>query len=486
MLPSPVCPLSETALIDEVAVALGQDLGELMERAGAAIAREAGRLAPDGTVLVVCGPGNNGGDGYVAARLLAEAGRTVLLWAVLKPSSPLCERQAKALPSSVRRVAAVPSERPALILDAILGAGTRGRPREPVAAALVALGALANAGVPVLAADVPSGLGSELMLPATRIVCLQVAKQELLRLPDAGPGRGEFTTVDIGVDRRAYTEVHPLCLRRFPPLRKDGHKGSNGELLVIGGGRFPGALEFATRAGLLTGCDLVRAWTAGTSPLPPTIVAHRQPGDSLVPEDPGELTPQLVRASCVLIGCGLGRDERVHEAARQAFSLANEMGVPVVLDADGITACADLVRDLPESDGKLLLTPHSGEARTLIGQAPTEQALHAFARRDRVLLAKGPVDLITDGWRWQKNPRGNARLAVGGTGDVLAGLAAGLMARGAPPFDAARMAVLWLTTCGDELWQEQGPCYDALGLIGRLPATLRRFLTDLGMWPPAA
>ncbi len=484
MLPPPICPLSETALIDETAVALGQDLGQLMERAGTALAREAQRLAPNGSVLIACGPGNNGGDGYVAARLLAESGRTVQVWPVLKPASPLCERQLRALPQTVARISAAPAEAPALILDAILGAGTRGRPREPVASALAALRGFARAGVPVLAADVPSGIGSELMLPATRIICLQVAKQELLHLPPAAPGQGEFSTVDIGLDPRAYQEVHPVCFRRFPPLRADGHKGTHGELLVIGGGRFPGALEFATRAGLMTGCDLVRAWTAGPTNLPPTIVVHRQPGDTLVPEAPGELTPQLVRASCVLIGCGLGRDDRVYEAARQAFSLASEMGVPVVLDADGITACADLVRDLPEGDGRLLLTPHAGEARTLIGKPVTEGLLHAFARRDRVILAKGPVDLVTDGARWQKNPRGNPRMAVGGTGDVLAGLSAGLMARGASPFDAARMAVLWITTAADQLWAERGPCYDTLEVLAALPATLRGFLEPLGSWPP--
>ena len=478
-LPAPVCPLNETALIDEAAQALGQDLAQLMERAGTAIAREAGRLAPQGAVLIACGPGNNGGDGYVAARLLAEQGRQVRVWAVLLPASPLCERQAKALPAGVERVTA-PGERPGLIIDAILGSGTRGKPREPVAAALVALRALAKAGVPVLAADVPTGLGSELLLPATRTVCLQVAKQELLKAPDIG----EFITVDIGIDPRAFTEIQPVCLRRFPPLRRDGHKGSHGELLVFGGGRYPGALEFSCRAGLLTGCDQVRAWTAGTAPLPPTIVALRQLGDTLAPEAPEDLTPQLVRASCVLIGPGLGREEGIHEAARQAFSMAIEMGVPVVLDADGITACADQVRELPEGDHRLLLTPHAGEARTLLGRAPNEAVLHAFARRDRVLLAKGPVDLVTDGWRWQKNPRGNPRMAVGGTGDLLAGLAAGLMARGATPFDAARMAVFWLTTCADELWLEQGPCYDALTLLSRLPASLRGHLTPLGLWPP--
>jgi NAD(P)H-hydrate epimerase len=392
----------------------------------------------------------------------------------------LCERHARGLPAEVARLTQLPTEKPALIIDALLGAGSRGKPHEPLASALTALRALAQQGVPVLAADVPSGLGSEFVLPATRTICLQVAKAELLK----APGVSEFITVDIGVTPAAYLEVQPCCLRRFPLLKKDGHKGTHGELLVIGGGRFSGALEFACRAGVLTGCDLIRAWTAGATILPPTVVVHRQPGETLTPEDPEDLTPQLARASCVLIGPGLGRDRDAHDAARQAFSLANEMGVPMVLDADGITACAEMVRALPESDGRLLLTPHAGEARSLFGRTPSDEVAHAFARRDRVILAKGPVDLITDGWRWQKNPRGNPRMAVGGTGDVLAGLAAGLMARGALPFDAARMAVLWLTTCADELWLEQGPCYDSLTILDRLPATLRSYLTPLKMWPP--
>ena len=103
-LPPCVTPLDEVALIDEAAVALGQDLGALMERAGAAIAREADRLVPQGDVVVACGPGNNGGDGYVAARLLAQAGRTVHVWPVVAPASPLCLRAADALPATVLRL----------------------------------------------------------------------------------------------------------------------------------------------------------------------------------------------------------------------------------------------------------------------------------------------------------------------------------------------------------------------------------------------
>jgi len=476
-LPPPVVPLNESALIDEAAVNLGQDLAVLMERAGEVLAREAQRMAPSGMILLLCGPGNNGGDGYVCARVLAEAGREVALWAILAPRSPLCEQQARRLPAAVARLTALPATPPALIIDAILGAGTRGRPREPIASVLVALKSLA---VPILASDIPSGLGTDLVVPAALTVCLQVAKQELMRTRDAG----EFSTVDIGVLPAAYQVVQSSCLRRFPPLKRSGHKGSHGELLIIGGGVFPGALEFACRAAVMTGCDMVRAWTAEGPKLPPGIIVHRQGGRALGPSDPGQLTPMLVRASAVLIGPGLGRDPGCEEAAQQALSLALELGVPVVVDADALAHCAEMLRSLPEGDSRLLLTPHRTEARNLIGSAATEEAIHRFARPDRVMLAKAPVDLISDGWRWQRNPRGNPRMAVGGTGDILAGLAGGLMARGATAFDAARMALLWETTAADGLWLTQGPCYDAEGVLASLPQALRAFLEPMGMWPP--
>ena len=477
-LPPPIVPLTESALIDEAAQILGCDLGELMARAGAALAREAQHLVPEGPVLVACGPGNNGGDGYVCARILRESGRQVTVWPVVAPVSPLCLRAAEALTGTIPPSAPPFLPRPALVIDAVLGAGTRGRPREPIASALGVLRELAAAGVPVLAGDVPSGLGSDLEVPAVLSVCFQTAKAELLR------SGGEFTTVDLGIPSTAWQEIQPVCLRRFPPLRREGRKGTHGELLIIGGGLFPGALEFAARAAVRTGCDLVRAWTAGTAALPPTVVSHRQDRPSLVPGDPEELTPLIVRAGAVLIGPGLGQEEGTYEAARQAFSLALELGVPVVLDADGITACAAQVRAQDDPEARVLLTPHAREARTLLGSAATEASVHAFARRNRVILAKGPVDLVTDGWRWQHNHRGNPRMTVGGTGDVLAGLAAGLLARGALPYDAARMAVLWITTAGDSLWPERGPCYDTLDLIEALPPTLRRLMEPLGYWPP--
>ncbi|MEK7412441.1 MAG: NAD(P)H-hydrate dehydratase [Planctomycetota bacterium] len=479
-LPAPIIPLDEVELIDAAAVALGQDLQPVMERAGTALAQEAQRLAGSGEILVACGGGNNGGDGYVCARLLAAAGRKVTVWPVLPPSSDLCRFNRERLPASVRVINAVPTAKPALIVDAILGAGARGTLRPPVP---TALNALKQLGTPVLAADVPSGLGTSDVLPATLTVCFQAMKRELVN----NPASRACKTVDVGLDPRAWLEVQPSILRRFPLLGKSAHKGMNGELLVVGGGPFPGALDLACRAAVMTGCDLVRAWTCEGPSLPSVIVSHRQPSTILKPVDVRELTPYAVRAGAVLVGNGLGRDPQALEAGRQAASLCLEMGVPVVLDADGIAAASTLISNGLSAGAPVLLTPHRGEARQLLGLTanPNDEHIHTYATANRVLLAKAPVDFVSDGERWQRNPRGNPRMAVGGTGDVLAGVSAGLMARGCTPYDAARIGVLWVTEAGDELWAESGPCWNALDLIARLPVTLRRLFGVAGLkWPP--
>jgi len=196
--------------------------------------------------------------------------------------------------------------------------------------------------------------------------------------------------------------------------------------------------------------------------------------------DPGPLD----RASERLVEA-LERAESGDEPSPSRWrALAMELDVPTVVDADGITHLAAELRSLEGQQPPVVVTRHKGEARSLLGKSVDDEALHAFARRDRVVLRKGRVDLVTDGRRWQENPRGNPRMAVGGTGDCLAGLTAGLLARGCATFDAARMAALWLTTAADELWAEMGPCYDAEDLLDRLPGTLRRLLAAQDDWPP--
>lgn len=192
---------------------MGQDLQPVMERAGEALARLAQRIAGTGEILVACGGGNNGGDGYVCARLLAAAGRTVSVWPVMPPASDLCRLNRDRLPATVTLIKDVQKRKPALIVDAVLGAGTRGALRPPIPAALVAL---RGTGAPVLAADVPSGINTSDVLPAVLTVCFQAMKRELR----GNTASGECTVVDVGLDPRAWLEVQPSILRRFPLLGK--------------------------------------------------------------------------------------------------------------------------------------------------------------------------------------------------------------------------------------------------------------------------
>jgi len=480
-LPEAIYPCADVALIDAAASAMGIDVGELMQRAARALADEAEALAPEGTVLVATGPGNNGGDGWACARMLAERGHSVLVWPVVAPKSTLCKEQAERARAEprLREISGLPEEPLTLIIDALLGAGARGEPREPIASALRGL---ARCDAPFLAADVPTGLGSELVLPAIRTLCFQVGKTELLDTPGIGPWR----SVDIGIPLAAWQELHPVLFRRFPQYRADGHKGDNGELLVFAGGPYPGALEYSCRSAMRGGDDLVRAWTGDGPPLPPHVITVRQTGAVLAPTQRAALAAQIERASAVLIGPGLGRAEQTAEATRQVYQLAQEFGRTTVVDADGLTHLAALLRDKPADSAPVVVTPHRGEATTLLDGEPSDEALHAFARPDRIVLRKGRVDLVSDGRRWQQNPRGNPRMAVGGTGDCLAGITAGLCARGAEPYDAARLAILWITDCADELWRTDGPCYLAEDIIERLPATLRRHLEAVASWPPLA
>lgn len=478
-LPACVIPCDEVALVDAAAAAMGVDIAALMERAGSLLADEAQRMAGSGAILIATGSGNNGGDGWVCARVLQTRGQDVAVWPLSAPRSPLCRAAASAArEAGVAVLSAAPQQRPALLVDAILGAGASGPPRPALGTALKQLAAL---GAEILAADVPTGLGSEDLLPARLTLCFQLAKQELL----TDPRIGEFKTVDLGIPPAAWQEVQPAVFARFPRHHRAGHKGDNGELLVIGGGAFPGALEFACRAGLASGCDMVRAWTSEGPPLPPSIVVQRLPGRHLAPHDPDLLAALIARASALLIGPGLGRDAGTPEAARQAFMLAQEMAVPVVVDADAIHHLVAELRGLPTDAMPVLVTPHRGELRVLVGEA-SEEAAHAFARPDRVLLCKSAIDFISDGRRWQRNPTGNPRMAVGGSGDCLAGLAAGLLARGCQPFDAARLATRWLCQAADGLWQERGPCWIPEDLLAALPTALRSFLEALGIWPPLA
>lgn len=482
-----VLTAAEMGEADRLAIAGGMPGFTLMEAAGRAVAEVAAALAPEGPVLVVAGPGNNGGDGFVAARRLSAAGRdvTVMLFGDanrLKGDAAIaCQRwPGPVVPASV------PLPASTLVVDALFGAGLD-RPIEGQAAALVSA---MNAGpAPVLAVDLPSGLHADTGQPTGPVVCA-AATATFFRLKPGHliyPGRklcGVVTVRDIGIPAAVLDKIAPRTFRNDPALwskslrvpAPDDHKYRRGHTVVVSGPmEQTGAARLAAGAALRSGSGLVTL----ASPAEALAVnaAHLTAVMLRRIDDAGSLAKMLAdpRVSAVALGPGLGTGAR--EAALVAAAL--DARAAVVLDADALTLCAaDPDRHfaaIREREAPVVMTPHEGEfARLFPDLADRPKPDRARAAADRsgaTVVLKGADSLIAapDG-RLAINANAPPWLATAGSGDVLAGIAAGLLAQGLPGFEAAAAAV-WLHGAAGT---EAGPGLTAEDLSPALRPELRR------------
>ncbi|MGF1659687.1 MAG: NAD(P)H-hydrate dehydratase [Rubrimonas sp.] len=473
---------------------------KLMERAGAALAREADAMgfATRGRAAVFCGPGANGGDGYVAARHLAQMGWEVACFALGDPArapanaAEMARRWRETGP--LRPFAADgPPQRFGLIVDALFGAGLA-RPLAPgIAEAWRAVAASGR----VAAADAPSGLclntGRDFGAPAPAELTVTFHRAKPGHYLGAGPDLcGRLVVADIGLadadDVLALAEPDPALLAK----QGGGHKYDHGHALVLGGGvGRGGAARLAARAALRAGAGLV------TLAVPAAALienAARLDAVMLRPLDAPEALAALLgdrRFTCVALGPGLGLGRDGGARARALALTALDSGRAAALDADALTAFAEDPAPLfAACAGRAaILTPHGGEfarlfpdlaARLAEGSAAfgrVEAARAAAARAQATVLLKGRTTVIAapDG-RTRLHPACYGReapwLATAGAGDVLTGLIAGLMARGAAPLDAAASAC-WLHVEAARLF---GPGLTADDLPDALPAALRRAL----------
>lgn len=454
---------------DARAIAEGTPGIELMERAGAAVARAAIDMAPlDARILVLCGGGNNGGDGFVAARLLREQGLTVRL-ALLGSREALHGDAALAAarwPDPVENAAdAAPDESDDLIIDALFGAGLS-RDLDGDARALAER--INESGKPVLAVDLPSGVDGDtgaIRGAAIRATCTTTfarRKPGHLLLP----GRtlcGPIEVADIGVGDAIIDAVAPplfangpdLWRATFPRLEASGHKYRRGHLLVVAGGiEGVGAPRLSARAGLRAGAGLVAiaapsdALTAHAARGPDALILRRSDGAA----DLRDLLADI-RRNAVVIGPALGLDR----LARQKLDAALASHAACVLDADALTLLAGDVAAIRRAALRkpVILTPHEGEFSRLFSDmrsdpdisrdgSKLDRALAAAWSTGAVVILKGPDTVIAapDG-RAAINGNAPPWLATAGSGDVLAGLAGGLLAQGMPAWQAACAAV-WL------------------------------------------
>ena len=455
---------------------------DLMERAGEGLAALVRELEiGDEPIAVVCGKGNNGGDGYVVARLLREAGRTVRVLAI----APVDELEGDARTNAERLPGDPPEpfsaatlEPAALAVDALLGTGFSGVPRGPAAEAIDALNAWGGA---VVACDVPSGVDASTgevqgaAVQALATATFGAAKPGLW----VNPGKahaGAVRVVDIGIPPGAPVPpppvglIHDAALLALVPRRRAGWtKFTSGHVLVAGGARgLSGApclaAEAAQRAGagyvtacvpaaIQTVCE-IRLLEVMTRGLPDDDGGHTEAGV-------GAVLDLAARGGALIVGPGLGRTGGATAFARR---LVQDAEVGIVLDADGLNAHAGDLGALRGRPAPTILTPHEGELGRLLGVdsgAVRARRLHhvreAARAAEAIVVLKGDDTLVAEpGGTVAVSPGATPALATAGTGDVLSGVTAAILARGVEPFAAACAAVRLHARAGVRAADERG------------------------------
>jgi ADP-dependent NAD(P)H-hydrate dehydratase / NAD(P)H-hydrate epimerase len=440
---------------------------ELMEAAGAALGDAAIAASTDGPARIVCGKGNNGGDGLVAARVMRDAGLEVevlLLWPAGE-LSPDAATNLDRLEGAHREVDAggVPEALAGsgVIVDAIFGTGFSGAPRAPAGAAIEAMNA---ASAPVVAADIPSGVNASTgvvegaAVDADVTVTFHAAKLGHRIHPGKGH-TGRLWVAEIGIPAGAPVEaaagtIRDTVLDLLPHRGADSTKFTSGEVALVGGSRgLTGAICLAASAAIRAGAGYATvAVPADLEPIFETklteVMSRGYDGAAgrLDAADAAAIVEACGRASAVVLGSGLGRDEGSLELARR---VAPAVEAPLVIDADGLNAFAGGLDELANRAGPTVLTPHAGELGRLlevdseaIGAARLACARDAAKRSGAVVLLKGDDTLVAEGDRVAINDLASPALATAGTGDVLAGTIGALLARGLEPFAAAACGAL--------------------------------------------
>lgn len=467
------------AAVDRNAAGLGVPQKQLMESSGNAIARQVRALAdPGDAVTIVGGRGNNGGDAFVAARFLDAYDLSVILLGRPEGITTTIAREnwqalqnAEYAAESIRDSSEIELNSPDVLVDAILGTGITGAPREPERTAIAAIN---TSSATVLAVDVPSGLNAD----TGEAPGIAVDADHVVTFHDMKPGLETHENVqvaDIGIPEAAEFFTGPGDLL-FLGRATDTHKGDFGRIHVIGGGPYTGAPALAAQAALRGGADL--AYVAAPEAVAPQIQGYSEnlivesyPGTHLTPDVVDQLLAEAAARDVVIVGPGIGEATETLEAVRQFLA---EYEGRAVVDADALAVVPEV-----ETAATLICTPHGGELEQMGG--PTRQDWHEQADQlesfaaslGHTLLLKGVVDVISDGETTRANRTGNPGMTVGGTGDVLAGLAGSLLAVQSP-MQAAAIAAYANGAAGDRIVDRQGYGLVASDLLDAIPPVLWR------------
>lgn len=472
---TPLPDAEQQRALDAWAIEVHHIPGEtLMERAGAGLAEACAALTPEGEIVVVCGRGNNGGDGFVAARLLLEQGRSVRVLLCAEPGAYTGDARAnldRLSPACLQPFTPGLLDGAALVIDALLGTGFAGVPREPIKGAISAINAARGASprLKVVACDVPSGVDGSSgevageAVQADLTVTFNAAKPGLWVAPGKRDA-GEVRVVPIGIPDRDRPVAPAAGLitwaardavpRRLP----SSNKFTAGSVLVCGGSRgLTGAPVLAALAAARAGAGYVTA--AVPASLAQILAAKLLEVMTFELPDDGEgglrrgsarvAVQRAARTGALVLGPGLGRTPAAVAFAR---AVAAHAQVPLVLDADALNAHAqdDGLARLRERHAPTVLTPHSGELARLLALDTAAVnarrlglAREAAERAGAVVVLKGDDTIVADAdGRAAISPGRAPALATAGSGDVLAGITGAFLAKGVAPFTAACAAVI--------------------------------------------
>lgn len=468
---------------------------QLMENAGRNTAFEiASRFKPEQSIAIFCGLGGNGGDGFVVARhlsamgfrvtvILAGKAKEIMDNAALENWKPLEALKETISIHEVFDSALVPEVNADVVVDALLGTGTKGQLRPPI---LQLARKINSMNAFKVAVDVPTGIDAD-----TGEVLGEAVKANLtVTFHKTKPGFekakeyiGELVVKDIGIPKEFEKFAGPgdVSLVTKPRL-SESHKGDFGRLLVIGGSEtFSGAPTLVALAALRTGVDL--AYVAAPeetayaiSSMSPDLITIKLEGKHLNVGNASVLKTYIEAANTVALGPGLGLHLETREAVKATIDMVESAGKPLLLDADGLKAFAEFKRKL---NIPLVLTPHAGEYAILTGKKLPEdlkekvsEVQKTAAELSAIVLLKGPVDIIANEKRFKLNFTGNPGMTVGGTGDVLSGIVGAFLAQRIDPFEAAVAGAFVNGAAGDFVVAEKGYHMISTDLIQWIPKIL--------------
>jgi NAD(P)H-hydrate epimerase len=462
----------------------------------------------DNKILVFCGTGNNGGDGFVAARYLAKKHNvSVFLTGDSKAiKTDISKSNFQKLNninikiydiSSLNKIDEILPENK-IIIDSMLGIGLSGKLQEPYSTIVKKINNSKKK--TIISVDIPTGFGTNNAIKPNHTITFHDIKKGMNK-----DNCGTIHIVDIGIPKKAIDYVGPGELKIYYPIpKKVSHKGDNGRLMIVGGGPYYGAPALSSFAAQRTGIDLVYLATpkkvakaiTSYSPLlikpvriakniakfSPTLIIKELNNKNILVEDDINIIKVLIgKADALLIGPGLGTANETQRAIVEIIKIFVELKKPIIIDADAIQVVGSNPEIIKNSNN--VLTPHSGEFKELTGVILSDNLderkkyVAKWAKKlGVVIVLKGPIDIISNGIETKLNDIHNPAMTVGGTGDILAGIIGALLSKNVESFNAARIGVFINGSAGNLAFDKRSYGLIATDIIDEIPNILKKYL----------